>query len=225
MVLEKFSLAGQVGIVTGGGQGLGKVFCHAFAEAGADVVVAEINPETGPETVAEIEALGRRAIFVQTPGCFETANAWIGMDTQLMEMALRPQMMRALYRKQVGWTQRYVDNCLELGADVIHASDDLGQNGRMLFSPQTFRDVVKPVMGELAAYVRERSPYLSLHSCGYFAEIIEDVIEDMKYDARHSYEDAICPVEEVYEQYRDRIAILGGIDVDFVCRSTPEEVF
>ena len=47
MVLEKFSLAGQVGIVTGGGQGLGRVFCHAFAEAGADVIVVELNPETG----------------------------------------------------------------------------------------------------------------------------------------------------------------------------------
>lgn len=66
MVLDKFSLAGQVGIVTGGGQGLGKVFCHAFAEAGADVVVAEINPETGPGTVEEVEARGRRGLFVPT---------------------------------------------------------------------------------------------------------------------------------------------------------------
>ena len=66
MVLDKFSLAGQVGIVTGGGQGLGKVFCHAFAEAGADVVVAEINPQTGPETVAEVQAKGQHALFVQT---------------------------------------------------------------------------------------------------------------------------------------------------------------
>ncbi len=66
MILDKFSLEGQVGIVTGGGQGLGKTFCHAFAEAGADVVVAEINTETGPETVAEVESLGRRALFVET---------------------------------------------------------------------------------------------------------------------------------------------------------------
>lgn len=66
MVLDKFSLAGQVGIVTGGGQGLGKVFCHAFAEAGADIVVAELNPQTGPETVTEVQAKGRRALFVQT---------------------------------------------------------------------------------------------------------------------------------------------------------------
>jgi NAD(P)-dependent dehydrogenase (short-subunit alcohol dehydrogenase family) len=66
VVLEKFSLGGQVGIVTGGGQGLGKVFCRAFAQAGADIVVAEINRETGPETVKEIQAMGRRALFIET---------------------------------------------------------------------------------------------------------------------------------------------------------------
>jgi NAD(P)-dependent dehydrogenase (short-subunit alcohol dehydrogenase family) len=66
MVLEAFSLAGQVGIVTGGGQGLGKSFCHALAEAGADIVVAEINEKTGPVTVEEMEARGRRGLFVKT---------------------------------------------------------------------------------------------------------------------------------------------------------------
>jgi NAD(P)-dependent dehydrogenase (short-subunit alcohol dehydrogenase family) len=66
MVLDKFSLSGQVGIVTGGGQGLGKTFCHAFSEAGADIVVAEINAESGPQTVAELEAQEYRALFVQT---------------------------------------------------------------------------------------------------------------------------------------------------------------
>ncbi len=66
MVLDKFSLAGQVGIVTGGGQGLGQVYCRAFAEAGADVVVAELNAETGRQVAAEIRALGRRALFTHT---------------------------------------------------------------------------------------------------------------------------------------------------------------
>jgi NAD(P)-dependent dehydrogenase (short-subunit alcohol dehydrogenase family) len=66
MVLDKFSLEGQVGIVTGGGQGLGKTFCHAFADAGADIVVAEINDETGPATVAELKAKGREALFFRT---------------------------------------------------------------------------------------------------------------------------------------------------------------
>ena len=66
MVLDTFSLAGQVGIVTGAGQGLGRVFAEAFAEAGADVVVAEANAATGPDTVAAVDARGRRGLFVPT---------------------------------------------------------------------------------------------------------------------------------------------------------------
>ncbi|MBD3308839.1 glucose 1-dehydrogenase [candidate division KSB3 bacterium] len=66
MVLDTFSLKGHVGVVTGGGQGLGKAFCLGFAEAGADVVVAEINPETGQATAEEIQKLGRRALYIET---------------------------------------------------------------------------------------------------------------------------------------------------------------
>jgi NAD(P)-dependent dehydrogenase (short-subunit alcohol dehydrogenase family) len=66
MVLDTFSLAGRVGIVTGGGQGLGKTFCHAFADAGADVVIAEINEQTGPGVAEEIATKGRRSLFVRT---------------------------------------------------------------------------------------------------------------------------------------------------------------
>ena len=66
MILDKFSLSGKVGIVTGGGQGLGKAFAIAFAEAGADVVIAELNPETGAETVTEIQTLGRKSMLIPT---------------------------------------------------------------------------------------------------------------------------------------------------------------
>ena len=66
MLLDKFSLANQIGIVTGGGQGLGKVFSLAYAEAGATVVVAEANADTGQETVSGLQSSGRKALFVQT---------------------------------------------------------------------------------------------------------------------------------------------------------------
>lgn len=66
MILDRFSLKDQVALVTGGGQGLGRIFCLAFAEAGADVAVIDINPQTGREVEKEVAALGRRSIFVQT---------------------------------------------------------------------------------------------------------------------------------------------------------------
>jgi uroporphyrinogen decarboxylase len=49
-------------------------------------------------------------------------------------------------------------------------------------------------------------------------------ILDMGLDGLHSYEDGIQPVEAAYEQWGRHIAILGGIDVDFLCRSTRDGI-
>lgn len=66
MVLDQFSLQGQVGIVTGGGQGLGLAFCQAFAEAGANLVVAEYNPVSGRQAAQKFQEMGRKTLFVET---------------------------------------------------------------------------------------------------------------------------------------------------------------
>ncbi len=66
MILDKFKLTDQVAIVTGGGRGIGRATCLAFAEAGADVVVAARRLETLEEVVAEVSKRGRRAIAVPT---------------------------------------------------------------------------------------------------------------------------------------------------------------
>jgi len=66
---------------------------------------------------------------------------------------------------------------------------------------------------------------ITLHSCGNISELMGDVINDAKYDGWHSFEDTILPVEQAYKKYGGKIAILGGIDVDFLCRATPEEVY
>jgi len=55
-------LAGKIAIVTGAGQGIGKGVALRLAREGADVVVAEINPETAEQTAREVRALGRRAL-------------------------------------------------------------------------------------------------------------------------------------------------------------------
>jgi uroporphyrinogen decarboxylase len=47
----------------------------------------------------------------------------------------------------------------------------------------------------------------------------------MGYDAKHSCEDNILPIEQSYPKWGDRIALLGGIDLHYVCTKTPEEVY
>ena len=57
-----FDLSGRVAIVSGAASGMGRVTSLALAEAGADIVLLDINESGAQATAQEIEALGRRAL-------------------------------------------------------------------------------------------------------------------------------------------------------------------
>jgi uroporphyrinogen decarboxylase len=65
-------------------------------------------------------------------------------------------------------------------------------------------------------------PFL-LHSCGNVTALMDDLIDVVGIDAKHSFEDKILPVEECYARWGDRISILGGLDMDILSRSSEEE--
>jgi NAD(P)-dependent dehydrogenase (short-subunit alcohol dehydrogenase family) len=71
-IMDKFSLEGYCSIVTGASMGLGKAISIALAEAGSNVVVADINTEKAELTRNEIINRGRDAIVVK---CDVTSEA------------------------------------------------------------------------------------------------------------------------------------------------------
>ncbi len=78
-----FDLTGKVALVTGGSRGLGYQMVRAFAERGADVVIASRKLENCERVAEEVRSLGRRALPVQVH-----AAKWASID-QLIEVATR----------------------------------------------------------------------------------------------------------------------------------------
>jgi NAD(P)-dependent dehydrogenase (short-subunit alcohol dehydrogenase family) len=70
--MDLFSLDGKVALVTGADSGLGRQFSEVMAEAGADVVCADIDQESARATAAVVQGLGRRGTAI---GCDVTAEA------------------------------------------------------------------------------------------------------------------------------------------------------
>ena len=69
MNTSQFDLADRTAIVTGGGQGIGRVICLALAQAGSDVVVVDIDFDKAEAVAREAGELGRRSFAVQTDVC------------------------------------------------------------------------------------------------------------------------------------------------------------
>ena len=58
-------LADKVAIITGAGSGMGRASAIRFAEEGAKVVIADLDPKSGQETQDMVQAKGGEAVFVE----------------------------------------------------------------------------------------------------------------------------------------------------------------
>jgi len=146
---------------------------------------------------------------------------WLmGYETLCIALFEQRDLVAAIARKLVDMYKVFLRQILSFErVKIIWGSDDMGFRGGTLISPADLREFVLPghkAMAEMSHAAGR--PYL-LHSCGNLELIMDDLIDDVGIDAKHSFEDTIERVTEVKATYGRRIGLLGGIDVDFLCRS------
>ena len=81
-ILNKFKLENKTAIVTGAARGLGKAMAKGLAEAGANIVIPDINYKGAEETAAEIAELGIETLPLETDVTDEDAVAEMVKETQ-----------------------------------------------------------------------------------------------------------------------------------------------
>ena len=152
--------------------------------------------------------------------------SWLmGYENLCMALCEQRDLVAAIRDKLTALYIEFMERLLQFDrAKVIWGSDDMGYRTGPLISPDDLREFVLPghrVMAEMSHAAGR--PYL-LHCCGKIDSIMDDLLDDVRIDGKHSFEDTIELVTDAKRAYGDRIAVLGGIDVDFLCRESEDEV-
>lgn len=159
-------------------------------------------------------------------GILENTIGIVGYENLCLMLYDDPKLAEAIFYEVGRRIAEYFERCLaydKVGA--IICNDDWGFNTQTMLPPDVLRKYVFPWYKKIVAMAHEKNKYALLHSCGYYHDIIDDIINDMKFDGKHSFEDKIVPVEKAYLDLKGKIAVVGGIDVNFLTRASKEEVY
>jgi uroporphyrinogen decarboxylase len=178
------------------------------------------------EKLGEYLPEGMKLIAFGPGGVLENVVELVGYENLCYMVIDEPELAQDIFDAIGSRFVRYYQICAAYpSVGALISNDDWGFNTQTFLSVADMRKYVVPWHHKITEVIHASGKPAILHSCGHLVPVMDDIIDDIKYDGKHSFEDKIMPVEAAYEKYRNRIAILGGIDLDFVCRETPEAIY
>ena len=168
---------------------------------------------------------GMKFIVSAPGGVLENVIDLVGFERLCFMICEDEELTNAIFNEVGSRLLRFYEICSAIepvGALIVN--DDWGFKTQTMISPDMLRQFVFPWHKRIVETIHQNGKYAILHSCGNLSEVIDDIVEELKYEAKHSFEDNILPVEEAWKLWHERIAILGGIDMDFLVRRKPEEI-
>jgi uroporphyrinogen decarboxylase len=130
-------------------------------------------------------------------GVLEWSSNLLGLEGMMLLLYDDPDLVRAVVDR-VGQTI-YDAFCVFCELESVFAlwlSDDMGFKTATLLQPQHLRNYILPWHKRYAELAHRTGRLFLLHSCGHVEAIMPDLIENVRIDAKHSFEDVIVPVEE-----------------------------
>ena len=169
---------------------------------------------------------GMKLMCMGPGGVLENVITLTGYDNLCLMLYDNPALVQAIFDRVGETLLKYYSIALQYDSvGLLMSNDDWGFKHQTFLSPAEMRKYVFPWHKKYVELAHSKKIPAVLHSCGYPGDIMDDVINDIKFDGKHSFEDTIVTVEESYELYQGRIALLGGIDVDYIIKHTEEEIY
>jgi uroporphyrinogen decarboxylase len=158
-------------------------------------------------------------------GPFEIVSRIMSLERFCLALYDDPDLVDAVCQRVGGLLESYCHHIADLPNVVAWMQgDDMGFRSATLVSPEVLRARFLPWHQRFARIAHERGLPYFLHSCGDVSEIMEDLISTVAIDGKHSFEDAILPAPEFQARYGDRVATLGGVDLNILAAASPERV-
>ncbi|MCK5811329.1 MAG: hypothetical protein KAG94_00380 [Clostridiales bacterium] len=168
---------------------------------------------------------GMKAIIYSPGGLLENTTQLLGYDNMCLLLFDDIDFFKKVVDKVGNTLYKFYENVM--GNDLIGAAivnDDWGFNTQTMINEKWMKQFIFPWQKKIVKLIHSYGKKAILHSCGQLENVMDDVINDMAFDAKHSFEDNILPIEQVIVEYGDKIAILGGIDLHYICTHNYQEI-
>jgi uroporphyrinogen decarboxylase len=155
---------------------------------------------------------------------FERAWSLRGFETFLMDTALDPGFAGELLDRIVDIQLTLIGRFVDLGVDGGYFGDDYGAQRKLLISPKSWRQLIKPRLARLFAPFKKAGLPVIMHSDGQIAEIVPDLLE-IGLTALNPVQPEVIDHAWLRQRFGPDLAYYGGVSTQTVLpQGTPEEV-
>ena len=179
------------------------------------------------QIMREVLPEGMKLIGGVGGGVFETVQDLVGY-TDLCYMSIDdPELYEMMFKKAGDILVQIWTRLLNEFSDIFcvcRFGDDLGYKTQTLLPSDDVKKYVVPQYKRIVEVVHSHNKPFLLHSCGQIFEVMEDIINVAKINAKHSNEDVIAPYKNWLDKFGSRIGNFGGMDTDNLCKYKEDDV-
>jgi len=142
----------------------------------------------------------------------------LGYEGLFYMMSDNPQLVEDVFNRWGQIVYNYYASVIgfESVGGIFHA-DDMGFKTSTMISPADLRRLLFPWLAKYAELAHRHGKPFFIHSCGNLYKkspsVMDDLIDIVKIDGFHSFQDLILPAAEVKARFGQRVALLGGADM------------